>query len=72
MVKLWAGVTPKHTPRLQNAQQKQNKYLERESGKLSLSGMQNKILQNILLVILRNIISMCDMGDEEITTIFSG
>lgn len=74
MVKLWAGVTPKHTPRLQNAQQKQNiKYLVgREAGKLNPSGMQNKSLQNILSVILRNIISMCDTGDKEINTIFSG
>lgn len=36
------------------------------------SGMQNKSLQNILLVILRNIISMCEMGDKEINTDFSG
>lgn len=72
-VKLWAGVTPKRTPRLQNTQQKQNtKYLERESGKLNPNGMQNKSLQSTLLVILRNIISMCDMGEKEINTIFSG
>lgn len=72
-VKLWAGVTPKCTPRLQNIQQKQNtKYLERESGKLNPNGMQNKSLQSTLLVILRNIISMCVMREKEINTIFSG
>lgn len=49
MVKLWAGVTPKCTPKLQNAQQKQNtKYLERESEKLNPNGMQNKSPKHIL------------------------
>lgn len=69
-------VSRSHTkmhPRLQNAQQKQNtKYLERGSGKLNPNGMQNKSLQSILLVILWNIISMCDMGEKEINMIFSG
>lgn len=71
--KLRAGVTPKHTPMLQNAQQKtKHQIYGKRVRKAHPSGMQNKSLQNILSVILRDIISMCDMGDKEMNTDFSG
>lgn len=44
VVKLRAGVTPKHTPMLQNASKKQNiKYLEIELGKLTPVGCKTEV-----------------------------